>query len=63
MIIIKKSTINDFVKQYPEATSAFNKWYTTCKEKSWKNHAALKEDFLSADYVGNERYVFNIKGK
>lgn len=28
----------------------------------WKNHNELKNDFLSADYVGNNRYVFNIRG-
>ena len=28
----------------------------------WKHHADLKQDFPSADYVGNNRYVFNIRG-
>lgn len=28
----------------------------------WSNHAELKQDFPSADYVGEGRYVFNIKG-
>lgn len=34
------------------------------KNRSCKleNHNELKKDFLSADYVGNNRYVFNIRG-
>lgn len=28
----------------------------------WKNHADLKNQFPSADYVKNGRYVFNIGG-
>ena len=27
-----------------------------------EDHNELKKDFLSADYVGNNRYVFNIRG-
>ncbi len=32
------------------------------KAADWQNHADLKTMFLSADYIANERYVFNIKG-
>jgi mRNA interferase HigB len=28
----------------------------------WKNLADMRNDFNSVDYVGNQRYVFNIKG-
>ena len=28
----------------------------------WKKHPDLKAAFPSADYVGNDRYVFNISG-
>ena len=38
------------------------KWVTKVTKASWKNHNELKNDYLSADYVGNNRYVFNIKG-
>ena len=32
------------------------------ERNEWKNHADLKAAFPSADYVGNDRYVFNISG-
>lgn len=32
------------------------------KPGQWQSFRDIKEDFGSADYVGNDRYVFNIKG-
>lgn len=31
-------------------------------KKHFNNHAELKRDFPSSDYVGSNRYIFNIKG-
>jgi len=62
MVIIQKSRITEFIKEYPKAADALNRWYLICKKSSWGNHAALKETFITADYIGANRYVFNIKG-
>ena len=32
------------------------------KKATWKNLSEIKVDFPSTDYVGNQHYVFNIKG-
>jgi mRNA interferase HigB len=32
------------------------------KKASWNNLAEIKSDFNSVDYIGNNRYVFDIKG-
>ena len=37
-------------------------WFHIALEAQWKNLAEMKEDFPSVDYVGNQRYVFNIRG-
>ena len=37
-------------------------WYDKVKNAEWNNLADIKNDFNSVDYVGNNRYVFNIKG-
>lgn len=37
-------------------------WIDFVEEANWKSHNELKLDFPSADYVGNNRYVFNIQG-
>ena len=62
MVIIKKSALNSFGANYPDAIPALNEWYAKVKSADWRNHAELKTTFLTADYITNERYVFNIKG-
>jgi len=62
MVIIKKSALNRFGAKHPDAIPALNEWYAKVKSADWRNHAELKITFLTADYIANERYVFNIKG-
>jgi mRNA interferase HigB len=62
MVIIKKSALNSFGTKHPDAIPALNEWYARVKAADWQNYADLKTMFLSADYIANERYVFNIKG-
>ena len=44
------------------AKTALQRWYHAASEADWKNYAGMKADFPSVDYVGNQHYVFNIKG-
>lgn len=37
-------------------------WYSITSKASWRNLSDIKKDFNSVDYVGNHRYVFNVKG-
>ncbi len=41
---------------------ALEKWYDDTIQADWKNFSDLRRDFPSADYVGNQHYVFNIRG-
>ena len=62
MVVIQKSRISDFIKEHPTAADSLNRWFSICKNCSWSNHADLKATFITADYIGADRYVFNIKG-
>ena len=62
MVIITKSTLNEFAQQHPDAATALNDWYALVKAADWNNLAAVKQTVNSVDYVANDRYVFNIKG-
>ncbi|GHT44527.1 hypothetical protein AGMMS49965_20380 [Bacteroidia bacterium] len=62
MKIRRKDLIDDFTIKYPDATSALQRWIDIVKAAKWASHADIKMNFSSADYVGNGRYVFNIKG-
>lgn len=54
--------LENLCRKYSEARPAIERWVDIISSAQWKNHAELKNDFLSADFVGNDRYVFNIKG-
>ncbi len=62
MVIISKKTINEFCQKHTDATKALQQWYKTVSKANWNSFADLKKDFGSTDFVGENRYVFNIKG-
>lgn len=45
-----------------DAEVALEKWYETVEAAQWQNYAEMKADFGSVDAVGNQHYVFNIRG-
>ena len=62
MVIISKPILREFVSEHPDAEAAMELWYAVTKEANWKNFAELRRSFNSTDAVGNDRYVFNIRG-
>ncbi|WP_026712056.1 type II toxin-antitoxin system HigB family toxin [Flavobacterium filum] len=62
MRIVTFSKIKDFVKQHPSADVALRDWYYKTKRSEWDHFNDIKNTFNSVDYVGNNRFVFNIKG-
>ena len=62
MRIIAHRTVVKYGEQYPDAKTVLESWYKTVKTAEWKNFQEMKNVFNSVDYVGNQRYVFNIKG-
>ena len=54
--------IEEFCKKYTDITEVIAKWVEVVSNAKWTNHNDLKTSYPSADYVGNKRYVFNIKG-
>ncbi|MBR4584220.1 MAG: type II toxin-antitoxin system HigB family toxin [Bacteroidales bacterium] len=49
-------------KGHSDAQSALERWYEIAEEADWRSLSDIKVDFPSVDYVGNQHYVFNIKG-
>lgn len=62
MIITGSDTLETFCIKHSDAAKALDKWVADVTKAEWKNHNELKQSYASADYVGNSRYVFNIKG-
>lgn len=64
MVIIAHRTLRTFyeTKGREDSKEALECWYVTVKKSQWKNLAELKAVYPKTDYVGNDRYVFDIKG-
>lgn len=62
MKILKFKLLKDFARKHPDAADPLMRWAEFVEKTEWKSHAELKQAFPSADYVGNDRYVFNISG-
>ena len=62
MVVISKTILNSFCKDYPEVTGALSSWYEVTSQANWKSFSEVRRSFNSTDFVGNDRYVFNIKG-
>ena len=62
MRVIARKKIVDYYSIHPQAKTALDEWYAKTEEAEWKSLADIKQTFNSVDYVGNQHYVFNIKG-
>lgn len=62
MRIIARSKIVDYYNEHADAKTALEEWYTKTKNASWTCFSDIKETFNSVDAVGNQHYVFDIRG-
>lgn len=62
MRIITEEPLKKYIAKHPDAKTALQEWVKVVKVARWENFADLKRDFNSVDNVGNQHYVFNIRG-
>jgi len=56
--------LREFYEVYghDDACVALERWYHITEQAQWKNLSDIKQDIPATDYVGNQHYVFNIRG-
>jgi mRNA interferase HigB len=62
MVVISYGRLRDFYVIHGDAKDALNNWYRALLQADWSNFHQMKKTFNSVDAVGNDRYVFNIRG-
>lgn len=62
MRIVSFKRIREFSDKYNDVESALSVWYYNVTSKEWNSLNDIRNDYNTVDYVGNNRYVFNIKG-
>lgn len=62
MRIIAERTIRLYYEAHPASKTALQDWARKVKESNWTCFSDIRKTFNSVDSVGNQHYVFNIKG-
>ncbi len=62
MVVVSYGKLRDFFETHANAKDALNNWYRIVLKADWSNFHDIKAVFNSMDAVGNDRFVFNIKG-
>ena len=62
MRIFTEQALKEYAENHPDSRVALQEWTTIVKRSKWTCFADIKKTFNSVDYVGNQHYVFNIKG-
>lgn len=60
MRIITKKRLEDFGKEYPDAKASLKFWHDVISANNFYTAQEVIALFNTADYVGNDRLVFNI---
>lgn len=62
MHVVSYKYIREFIKKHPDSSVSLRSWYRKLARKKPDGIHELKRAFPRVDYVGRNRYVFNIKG-
>ena len=62
MRIFTEKTLKKFTDKHPDSKTALQEWVAAVRKSEWSSFADIKKSFNSVDAVGNQRYVFNIRG-
>jgi mRNA interferase HigB len=62
MRIIAKKTLQNFWEEYPKSKQQLLSWYQVFHKNNFENTNQIKLIFGTADFVGENRIVFNICG-
>jgi len=62
MRIIARRTLRDFWERHPDAEQALRAWYADARRAQWNNPQDIRNTYVSASIIANNRVVFNIRG-
>lgn len=62
MVVLSKPILREFSAKHSNAAKPLSDWYALAAAADWSNLSDIRAVINSVDFVGNERYVFNIGG-
>lgn len=62
MHIFTQKTLKEYGQKNAQVREELDVWYSIVKAAQWTDFNKLRADLPATDYIGDERFVFNIKG-
>jgi mRNA interferase HigB len=62
MRIFSRGTLLDFWRKHPDAEGALRLWFSIVERASWAGPADVRAVFGSADFLQDNRVVFDVRG-
>lgn len=62
MKVLNRELLEAFAKKHAQAKGALNSWREEASKADWKTPQDIKNRYNSADILGGDRVIFNIKG-
>lgn len=60
--IFNRSTLAEFWKKHPDAEGPLRLWFSIVEKAAWSSPGEIRATFGSADFLAQNRVVFDIKG-
>jgi len=60
--VFSKSTLREYWEKHPDSEQYLKTWYETVMNSNWERPNDVKETFVNASVMKNNRIIFNIKG-
>lgn len=60
--IVAKRTLREFWEKHADSEQYLKTWYETTKNSNWTSPNDIKETYINASILKDNRVVFNIKG-
>lgn len=62
MRIFTEQALKKYAEKHPDSKTALQEWVSSVRKSKWTCFADIKKQYNSVDSIGNQHYVFNIKG-
>lgn len=62
MRIFSRNTLVEFWKKHPDAEQPLRLWFSIVEKAAWTSPTQVRAVFGSADFLADNRVVFDIKG-
>lgn len=61
MQVLTKKVLRDYALRHLDVSDELLQWFAKAEAADWANGAAVKQQFPDVDYVGGDRFVFNLR--